>query len=136
MPARCQECHPRRRSLVSVLDFLTGYVMGQRSAARAASHARGAATAAASTTAGQLYDLDRRIDRLLLVTDAMWSLLREQGFTDEQLAERIRQLDEEDGILDGIRRHKPVRCPACESVNEPGRSGCVICGKELPVPSE
>lgn len=112
-----------------MFDFLIGYVMGERAAARAAGFARGAAASAASQTTGDLADLDARIDRLLLAVDAMWTLLKEEGYTDEQLAERIRQLDSEDGILDGRRTPQPTRCRNCEAMVEAGRDACAFCGE-------
>ena len=116
-----------------MFSFVTGYVMGERAAARAASFARGAAASSAALGKGELADLDDRIDRMLLVMDAMWDLLKEQGFTDEQLAERIRQLDHSDGVVDGRRTPEPVPCRACGSMIPVDRSTCVICGEASPV---
>ena len=111
-----------------MLNFLTGYVLGERAASRAATFSRNAGAAAGSTGAGQMYDLDLRVDRLLLVVDAMWSLLRENGYSDEDLAARIRELDESDGVLDGKRTQQPSRCPSCQSMVQPGRATCAFCG--------
>lgn len=104
--------------------------MGERAAARAASFARSAGGAAGLTS--QLHDLEGRLDRMLLVMHAMWSLLQEQGYEDIRLAERIRVLDEEDGVLDGIRRARPVRCTKCDSMVEAERPTCTICGSTMP----
>lgn len=116
-----------------MFSFLTGYVMGERSAARAATFARGAAASSAAIGKGELGDIDDRIDRMLLVLDAMWDLLKEQGFTDEQLAERIRSLDEADGVADGRRKRPPVPCRSCGSMIPTDRETCVICGEASPV---
>lgn len=106
--------------------------MGERSAARAATYARGAAASSAAMGQTQIGDLNDRIDRMLLVMDAMWDLLKEQGYTDEQLAERIRALDEVDGTSDGRRTPTPMPCPACGSMIAPGRETCVFCGAASP----
>lgn len=119
--------------LPAMFSFLTGYVMGGRSAARAAGFARGAAASSAAIGRGELGDLDDRIDRMLLVIDAMWDLLKEQGFTDEQLAARIKAFDEADGIADGQRRKAPVACTACGSMIPPDRESCVFCGEPSPI---
>jgi len=116
-----------------MFSFLTGYVMGERSAARAATYARGAAASSAALGKTQVGDLDDRIDRMLLVMDAMWDLLKEQGFTDEQLAAKIREFDEADGVSDGRRRKAPVPCRACGSMIPADRESCVICGEPSPV---
>ncbi len=111
-----------------MFDFLMGYVLGERAASRAAAFSRSAGAAAGSTGAGEIYDLDLRVDRLLLVVDAMWSLLRENGYSDEDLAARIRELDEADGSLDGRKTPQPTRCPSCDSMVQVGRSTCAFCG--------
>ena len=51
--------------------------------------------------------LDDRIDRLLLVVEAMWGLLREHtGLADEELFRRIEAVDLEDGVSDRRRRNQ------------------------------
>lgn len=115
-----------------MFSFLTGYVMGERSAARAATFARGAAASSSALQKGELGDLHDRIDRLLLVVDAMWDLLKEQGLSDEQLIERIKTLDGADGTLDGKRTPVPSRCPSCSSMISPERSTCAFCGADAP----
>ena len=115
-----------------MINFLAGYVMGERSAARAATYTRGAAASSAALGQTQIGDLNDRIDRMLLVMDALWDLLKEQGYTDEQLMERIKELDSADGTLDGKRSPNPVACPKCKSMIAPGRETCVFCGAPSP----
>ena len=110
------------------MDFLIGYVLGERAASRAAAFSRGAGANAASQVTGDIFDTNERIDRLLLVVDAMWSMLRERGYTDEDLAARIRAIDESDGTADGARKPLPRRCAKCDSMVEPGRKTCAFCG--------
>ena len=62
--------------------------------------------------------LDERVDRLLMVIEAMWSLLKENGYTDEQLAARIKDLDESDGSADG-RRQARSGDPGSRAWHEP-----------------
>jgi hypothetical protein len=115
-----------------MFSFLTGYVMGERSAARAATYTRGAAASSAALGQVQLGDLNDRIDRMLLVMDAMWGLLKEQGFSDEQLMERIKALDSADGTPDGKRTPTPIACPKCGSMISAGRATCAFCGAASP----
>ncbi len=116
---------------MSMLEFITGYVMGERTATRSAAFARAAGAADATALNQTDIDLDLRIDRLLLVVEAMWSLLKDHGYTDEQMASRIRLLDAEDGDPDGRRTLRPSRCPRCDSMVEPGRSTCTYCGASI-----
>jgi len=81
--------------------------------------------------------LDDRIERLILVTEAMWELLSERsGVTVEQLAERVRAIDARDGRADG--RHglpedaPRLYCSACQAAIPPGRKVCQFCGATVP----
>lgn len=114
-----------------MLDFLFGYVMGEQAAAKAALFSRGAEAAQGARSAAELDDLDARIDRLVLVVDSMWALLKERGYTDEQLGAKIRSLDLDDGEADGRRRLQPSRCSSCNSLVEPGRPNCTYCGAPI-----
>jgi hypothetical protein len=114
-----------------MLDFIFGYVMGEKAAAKASLFSRGAAAAEGAYSAAEIDELDARIDRLVLVVHSMWSLLKEHGYTDEQLGARIRSLDLDDGDADGRRRLQPSRCGSCNSLVEPGRSTCTYCGAPI-----
>lgn len=115
-----------------MIEFLAGYVMGGRAAARASSMAREAGAAAGVAATHDIEDLEMRLERLLLVVESMWSLLTESGYADEQLIARIKQLDVEDGTVDGRRAPRPRQCPSCRSMVEPGRESCPYCGRALP----
>ena len=109
------------------LDFIAGYVLGQRGVARAAGMAASAASFAASPTA-KIQALDDRIDRLMLVVEGMWSLLEESGYTAEQLIERIEQLDGADGTVDGQAAKSAGRCAECGAMLGRGLAHCQFCG--------
>lgn len=114
-----------------MMDFMWGYVMGQKSAAQAASFARSAGAAGAMSSNMRMIDVDERIDRLVLLVEAMWSLLRDQGFTDEDLAARLMELDQQDGTMDGRRTPAPSTCRSCGSKVAAGLSACQFCGTEI-----
>ena len=78
----------------------TGHQVGSPAADRATAKADG---------------LEQRLERALMTMEAMWSLLRDRlGVTDEELAQRIVELDESDGYLDGKVRREPLQCTHCE----------------------
>ena len=114
--------------------MIAGYVIGQRSAARAAgmsvvaNHMLGSGSSVEA-----LSELDARVDRLLLVLEAMWSMLKEQGLTDEQLAARIAEIDGSDGVADGRRVIPAVTCRSCGSKVMGGLPRCQICGTDTDV---
>ena len=109
------------------MNFIAGYVLGQRGAARAAGMASAASTFAASPTA-KIQALDDRIDRLVLVVESMWSMLEESGYTAEQLMERIQARDGSDGQMDGKSTQSAGRCEECGAMLGRGLEICQFCG--------
>ncbi len=113
------------------LHFLAGYVLGEhgRQSARLASAA--GAAAAAGAKRHDVFELHDRIDRLTLAVAAMWSLLEEQGMSEEQLIARIRQMDEADGVADGKMTPQRHDCTSCGAKVAPGLANCQFCGAEV-----
>ena len=70
-----------------------------------------------------------RLDKLTLVNMAVWSLVREQlELTEEQLAERVREIDLADGVEDGKVPPQVAKCPQCGRVMSPRHGRCLYCG--------
>ena len=62
----------------------------------------------------------------------MWSLLSEQnGLTEEHLAHRLFELDQQDGVMDGRRQAAASDCSCGAKVNPKARA-CVFCGAPPP----
>jgi len=112
------------------LTFLTGYVLGQHGA----QSARLASISANRSGTGvkDVLDLHDRVDRLILVVDGMWSLLEDAGYTDEQLRERIQEIDLADGTEDGRRTQLATQCFGCDAKVAPGLGSCQFCGTPVP----
>jgi hypothetical protein len=108
--------------------MIAGYALGSRAAARAsamgvvADHMFGSAT-------DDIAELEERMDRLVRVIEAMWSLLKESGYRDEQLATRIEQLE----AADSQRAAQATVCRSCDSRVAAGMPRCQICGTETGV---
>lgn len=112
------------------MNFISGYVLGARNASRAAGMSASAAQFGAQPTSKML-DMGDRIDRLVLVVEAMWSLMEDAGMTEGDLASRIEELDGIDGHVDG-KKLTPARiCPECEAAVGRGSGHCQFCGHEL-----
>jgi hypothetical protein len=92
-----------------------------------------AADARAAQTETELMRTD--IDRLLMITEALWTFLKkEHGYSDEELANAITQIDMRDGVLDGKGgKSAPQACPNCGRINSPRRAMCIYCGKPIPM---
>lgn len=77
--------------------------------------------------------LGERNDRLALVCQALWELLREHTeLSDADLVRRIREIDVRDGVADGRMTPVPVECPACHRQSTSRREECLYCGARLP----
>ena len=77
------------------------------------------------------------VDRLLMITEALWTFLKkEHGYSDEELANAVKEIDLRDGRLD-CRAEQPQAspCPNCGRINSARRSLCIYCGQPLPVTS-
>ena len=77
--------------------------------------------------------LDRQEDQLrqlLLVTEAMWSLVSERfGVSEDDLVARMAEIDAEDGQVDGKRGpHPPETCGTCHAAIDHTRTTCAYCG--------
>lgn len=77
--------------------------------------------------------LESRADRLALVCQALWELLRERtDLTDSDLIKRVHEVDLRDGVADGRMTPMPVVCPACQRQSTSKRDECLYCGARLP----
>ena len=79
----------------------------------------------------QVTRLREDLERLYLITQALWQMVKTAtGATDEQLQEKIRQIDAEDGRSDGRNTEvtRPIDCPVCHRRILSGQSFCLYCG--------
>lgn len=73
---------------------------------------------------------DQRVDQLLLVVQAMWTLLQEKtGLTDADLIARVTELDARDGATDGRVIKPPVKCAKCGAAVSRKFNRCLFCGE-------
>jgi len=77
--------------------------------------------------------VEERLDRLTLACRALWELFRARtGLTENDLLEKMEQLDLLDGKRDGRLSVEEKRCPDCRRKNHPRREVCLYCSAELP----
>jgi len=92
-------------------------------AREATSKAREAQTVAA--------DLERRLDKLILISMAVWSLLSEKmQLSEEDLMERVKTIDLMDGEADGKLKREVAKCASCGRVMAPRHPKCIYCGAD------
>ena len=77
--------------------------------------------------------LEHDVERLLMITEAMWGFLKEQhGFSDEKLIQRVMEIDLEDGRLDGrVKKTAPMQCSSCERAVARRHVKCIYCGTPI-----
>ena len=113
------------------IDLFTGAVRAYDMADEAINNPPPQAQRAPSHEA--MEHLERRVNRLSLLCQSMWELLRERAeFTDDQLATKVLEVDLRDGRTDGRMATKITNCPSCGRKTNSKRANCVICGAELP----
>jgi hypothetical protein len=83
--------------------------------------------------ADRLQELEDGIERLLLITEAMWTLLREQhGYDEQELVRRIAAIDMRDGKYDNrVAKAPPKPCPKCNRMLGKHRAKCLYCGEPI-----
>ena len=73
--------------------------------------------------------VEQRVDQLLLVVQAMWTLIQEKtGLTDAELLARMTELDARDGTAAGHVRRPPVKCAKCGAMVARKFNRCLFCG--------
>jgi hypothetical protein len=82
----------------------------------------------------QLMAIRSRLDALELACAGLWELLKEKaGYSDEEIAAYIREVDMRDGKLDGRANAEHTTCPSCgRRLLAHGHKKCLWCGAELP----
>ena len=95
----------------------------------AASEAREKAQDAAT----QVGFMKQDIERLLMITEALWMLLqRAHGYTEDDLKNLINEIDLRDGSLDGrVTKKETLECPSCHRVVTARQLKCIYCGQLL-----
>jgi len=83
---------------------------------------------AASRAAQQIKLLEENLAKSLLICEALWELLAERtGLTENDLLEKLHEVDMRDGVLDGKNQRKPTDCPACGRKVSGRHKACLYC---------
>ena len=76
--------------------------------------------------------LEDRLDRLPLISMAMWELVRERAeLSEEDLMTKVQEIDLRDGQADGKVTPQVKHCPQCDRVMSPRHQRCLYCGGSI-----
>lgn len=74
-------------------------------------------------------ELEERLDRLTLICMAMWDILKEKGgLVEQELMDRMQQIDLADGVADGKVTRTVAKCHNCGRTMSPRHNKCLYCG--------
>ncbi|MBC8351218.1 MAG: zinc ribbon domain-containing protein [Planctomycetes bacterium] len=90
---------------------------------------------AAHRVEDELIRMQADIERLLLITEGLWKVLKEEhGYDDDELVRRVLEVDLKDGKIDGkVASQKPGDCPHCDRPLSQDRRYCLYCGEPTPI---
>ena len=91
------------------------------------------ARGAANEAQAEIYVLKQNVERLLLITEALWTFIKENHpYEDEELFKEMINIDMKDGKLDGkVSPEGPKKCPHCDHILLRRKPFCVYCGKTV-----
>ena len=77
--------------------------------------------------------LQQDVERLLMITEALWILLKkERGYAESDLEQIITEIDLRDGQRDGrVAASPPRACPSCGHTLGKKRPFCFYCGQPV-----
>jgi hypothetical protein len=91
------------------------------------------ASSSSERTRAEVHLLESEVERLLMITEALWSILQEKfGYDDQELVRRMVMIDMRDGKLDGkVAATAPGTCPKCNRTLFKHRPRCLYCGEPV-----
>ncbi len=93
--------------------------------------AAASAQAAAREARDGTQALEDRLDKLTLISMAMWELLKQRGkLSEADLLAKVQELDLRDGVPDGKVTRTARQCPQCDRTMSPRHKKCLYCGSE------
>jgi ribosomal protein S27AE len=113
---------------MSSMIFASALAATSRSHQAQLSAQNASATAAATRTKTDLMQAD--VEKLLMITEALWSILKEHhGYTDDHLGQMMQDIDLRDGKLDGkVAKQQNQACPECGRILIGKHPVCLYCG--------
>ena len=88
-----------------------------------------------ATYKNRIRDLEFSLNRMALVSQAMWELLSSRlGISENELLSRVSEIDMRDGVADGRMTAKVSNCSDCGRPVNTKRPRCIYCGAAVEKP--
>ena len=83
----------------------------------------------------QLRELTAQVQRLQLLNQAFWELIRDRlNLTDADFERVAHEVDMRDGVADGKMTQTGLQCPNCGRISSSKHWRCLYCGQEFKKP--
>jgi predicted Zn-ribbon and HTH transcriptional regulator len=83
----------------------------------------------------RIKELEFRLDRMALASQALWELLRSRlGLSEAELLAKINEIDLRDGVQDQRMTARPMPCAECGRTLNSKASRCIYCGAVVAKP--
>jgi len=77
----------------------------------------------------QLKAFEANLAKTLMINEALWEIIRDKlSLTEDDLNEKLYEIDMRDGQLDGKNQRKATSCPNCHRTVSPRHPACIYCG--------
>ena len=74
--------------------------------------------------------LEANLAKSLMICESLWELLAEKtGLTEDDLYNKLHEVDMRDGVLDGKNQRSAAECPACCRKVSGRHAACLYCGE-------
>jgi len=113
-----------------MFEFLFWELNQQRIVGEAAAQAKAAPKRTIDLKA-ETRELRRLVNKLMLVTQALWEIVAETNNLDNKLLiQKVNEVDLRDGKLDGKLKRAIQKCASCGRTLHKEHSRCLYCGSE------
>ena len=90
----------------------------------------GPARLGATQVKQQLRWLEANLAKSLMINEALWEIVRDKlHVTEDELNDKLYEIDMRDGELDGKNQRRAAKCPQCNRTVSARHPACLYCGK-------
>ena len=109
---------------------MVGLSVQQTLAARDAQRESAGAQNLARQVQYQARILKANLAKALMINEALWEIIRDKhNLGEEDLNNKLYEIDMRDGVLDGKNQRSASECPNCHRRVSPRHPACIYCGQ-------